>query len=60
MSNLLADHVPHDKIRKYTNATDAEIAEAEEEMLVKQKSSKYKDYDTPGGKIRAYFYVSQI
>jgi len=35
MSNLLANHVPHDKIRQYTNATDAEIAEAEEEMLVK-------------------------
>ena len=33
--NMLADHVPHDKIKQYTNATDAEIAEAEEEMLVK-------------------------
>ena len=32
--NMLADHVPHDKIKQYTNATDAEIAEAEEEMLV--------------------------
>lgn len=32
MSNLLADYVPHDKIRQYTNATDAEIAEAEEEI----------------------------
>ena len=33
--NMLADHVPHDKIKQYTHATDAEIAEAEEEMLVK-------------------------
>ena len=33
--NMLADHVPHDKIKQYTNATDAEIAEAEEEMFVK-------------------------
>jgi len=35
IQNMLADHVPHDKIKQYTNATDAEIAEAEEEMLVK-------------------------
>ena len=33
--NMLADHVPHDKIKQYTHATDAEIAEAEEKMLVK-------------------------
>ena len=33
--NMLADHVPHDKIKQYTHATDAEIAEAEEEMFVK-------------------------
>ena len=32
--NMLADHVPHDKIKQYTHATDAEIAEAEEEMRV--------------------------
>ena len=35
IQNMLADHVPHDKIKQYTHATDAEIAEAEEEMLVK-------------------------
>ena len=33
--NMLADHVPYEKIKQYTHATDAEIAEAEEEMLVK-------------------------
>ena len=36
IQNMLADHVPHDKIRQYTNATEAEIAEAEEDMLVKK------------------------
>ena len=35
IQNMLADHVPHDKIKQYTHATDAEIEEAEEEMLVK-------------------------
>ncbi len=34
--NMLADHVPHDKIKQYTHATDAEIAEAKEDMLVKK------------------------
>ena len=34
--NMLADHVPHDKIKQYTHATDAEIAKAEEKMFIKK------------------------
>lgn len=30
----LTDHTPYEKIKLYTNATDAEIAEVEKEMLV--------------------------
>lgn len=34
IQNMLADHTPYEKIKLYTNATDAEIAEVEKEMLV--------------------------
>lgn len=35
--NMLLDHVPHDKIKQYTNATDEEIEAVEKELLVKNK-----------------------
>ena len=34
IQNMLADHTPYEKIKLYTNATDAEIAEVEKEMLI--------------------------
>lgn len=34
IQNMLADHTLYEKIKLYTNATDAEIAEVEKEMLV--------------------------
>ncbi len=39
IQNMLADHTPYEKIKLYTNATDAEIAEVEKEMwLIKCNS----------------------
>lgn len=35
--NMLLDHVPKEKIKQYTNASDKEISDAENELLSKTK-----------------------